>query len=432
MDECANALDDDGDGRVNNGCPMVAPPAETGAQCLNNLDDEGSRDGWINDGCPQRPEEGPECDNAIDDDSDGVVNDGCPTDTAPETGAQCANNTDDDFDLFINDGCPPDGPESGTQCDNNTDDDGDGTVNDGCPAVGPGEDELTGTQCGNDLDDDGDTVVNDGCPETSSSEAGSQCLDAEDEDGDDLVNDGCPARGVAEPLAFCDNSTDDDGDTIVNDGCPPAGPIEGAPGSGDCGNALDDDSDGWINDGCPQRGPIVVADQAWLGSTGRSTSCSVAYTREVAGSSPLRWHVNFSCSSIAPPDQGVQVSGLLGTVVLRPGSVIAFGSLAYTPATSISTPGHLKDINPPDGVPDTIKEPTELPASVFSAQWRIARCGDRTGDRFVALGDFLVMLKGFGAIPASSNWDQGNDLNNDGQVGLTDFLILLGWFGRIC
>ena len=429
VDECANALDDDGDGRVNNGCPMVAPPAETGAQCLNNLDDEGGRDGWINDGCPQRPEEGTECDNAIDDDSDGSVNDGCPTDEKPESGAECANATDDDLDLFINDGCPPDGSESGADCDNNTDDDGDGTVNDGCPTVGTAEE---GTDCGNNTDDDGDGSVNDGCPETSSSEAGGQCLDAVDNDGDLLVNDGCPVRGVAESSVLCDNSTDDDGDTIVNDGCPPAGPIEGEPGSGECGNALDDDGDGFINDGCPQRGSLVVVDQTWLGSTGRVIACSDPFTREVAGSSPLRWHVNFSCSSLSSQFLGVQVSGLLGTIVLKPGSVIAFASLAYAPTTNVSTPGHTKDINPPDTVPDTIKEPTALPASVFSAQWRIALCGDRTGDRYVALGDFLVMLQGFGTIPASPNWDPGNDLNNDGQIGLADFLILLGWFSRIC
>jgi len=53
-----------------------------------------------------------------------------------ESGAQCANNIDDDGDGFVNDGCPASGlPELLTQCLNNTDDDGDGLVNDGCPAV---------------------------------------------------------------------------------------------------------------------------------------------------------------------------------------------------------------------------------------------------------------------------------------------------------
>jgi acyl-homoserine lactone acylase PvdQ len=57
-----------------------------------------------------------------------------------ESGAQCNNNIDDDGDGVVNDGCPPAGsplplPELGPQCLNNTDDDGDGVVNDGCPPI---------------------------------------------------------------------------------------------------------------------------------------------------------------------------------------------------------------------------------------------------------------------------------------------------------
>ena len=52
------------------------------------------------------PESGVQCDNAIDDDGDGLVNDGCPTVDASETDTNCANNTDDDGDTVVNDGCP--------------------------------------------------------------------------------------------------------------------------------------------------------------------------------------------------------------------------------------------------------------------------------------------------------------------------------------
>jgi hypothetical protein len=52
------------------------------------------------------------CQNALDDDSDGRVNDGCPAVNAPET--QCTNAVDDDADGRVNDGCPavasPEGP----------------------------------------------------------------------------------------------------------------------------------------------------------------------------------------------------------------------------------------------------------------------------------------------------------------------------------
>lgn len=48
------------------------------------------------------------CNDANDDDGDGKVNDGCPVDAllTYETGAQCDNNTDDDGDTLINEGCP--------------------------------------------------------------------------------------------------------------------------------------------------------------------------------------------------------------------------------------------------------------------------------------------------------------------------------------
>jgi hypothetical protein len=44
---CTGAADDDGDGRVNDGCPVVGGTAET--NCTNSTDDDG--DGAVNDGC---------------------------------------------------------------------------------------------------------------------------------------------------------------------------------------------------------------------------------------------------------------------------------------------------------------------------------------------------------------------------------------------
>src|SRR5438093_1831223 len=67
-----DALDQDGDGLVNDGCPTVggsgglttfADP-ETGAQCLNNIDDDLADDGTD----PSNPTPG----------ANGLINDGCP------------------------------------------------------------------------------------------------------------------------------------------------------------------------------------------------------------------------------------------------------------------------------------------------------------------------------------------------------------------
>jgi hypothetical protein len=54
--ETGNALDEDGNGKINDGCPQRGPTAESGAQCDNNISDDPSQaapeDSDINDGCP--------------------------------------------------------------------------------------------------------------------------------------------------------------------------------------------------------------------------------------------------------------------------------------------------------------------------------------------------------------------------------------------
>jgi hypothetical protein len=102
--ECANAVDDDGDWKINDGCPAM-PGAETGAQCTNAIDDDG--DWKVNDGCPAVGTAETACADDSDDDSDGWVNDGCPAVAGfPETGTKCNNAIDDDLDGWVNDGCP--------------------------------------------------------------------------------------------------------------------------------------------------------------------------------------------------------------------------------------------------------------------------------------------------------------------------------------
>jgi hypothetical protein len=49
--ETGNALDEDGDGKINDGCPQVGAVAESGAMCDNNTSDD-FEDSDINDGCP--------------------------------------------------------------------------------------------------------------------------------------------------------------------------------------------------------------------------------------------------------------------------------------------------------------------------------------------------------------------------------------------
>ena len=78
---------------------------------------------------PATEESGAQCGNALDDDGDGRVNDGCPASEFLETGAQCENAVDDDSDGLVNDGCPAIG------FDNDQDDDGWQNRIDSCPTI---------------------------------------------------------------------------------------------------------------------------------------------------------------------------------------------------------------------------------------------------------------------------------------------------------
>jgi hypothetical protein len=101
--QCISNVDDDSDGKVNDGCLKVGAAAEAGAACADTVDSDG--DGWVNDGCPIVGTAA-EQNNDWDDDGDGRVNDGCPVVGAAETGSRCIDNLDNDSDGVVNDGCP--------------------------------------------------------------------------------------------------------------------------------------------------------------------------------------------------------------------------------------------------------------------------------------------------------------------------------------
>jgi hypothetical protein len=216
---CSNAVDDDADAAVNDGCP-ASGPAESGANCNNATDDDA--DTLVNDGCPTV---------ATDDDTDGAANDGCARIGTAEnypSPNQCSDAVDNDGDTLANDGCPP------IQVD--TDADGLGDACDATPAVA-------------NTDPDGDLFLNrqDLCPNvanpTQADTDSNRCSDAANSDtpDDTAVNDGCPQVGAAaESGAQCGtNTVDNDGDTVVNDGCPLLGFISESCVSGDFGPCSD-------------------------------------------------------------------------------------------------------------------------------------------------------------------------------------------------
>jgi hypothetical protein len=245
--------DTDGDGWCDAEENIVGP----GSEVLSNSNDQAAP--------------GPFCSNAVDDDGDTNVNDGCKTVGASPEDPSCVNDVDDDpvddgLTPRINDGCPMKG--SFADCDTNQDGD----------CLDTGEAAKCEETAGNAVDDDGDTRVNDGCPMVGSLPEKPDCAnDIDDDPGDDggtpTVNDGCPEKGRGEDVStpeytglspalagppsapgFCSDSywydttgaataaIDNDGDTLAN-----AAELNCATLAGDT------DQDGIVNasDNCP-------------------------------------------------------------------------------------------------------------------------------------------------------------------------------------
>lgn len=195
---CVLGTDADGDG-VCAGfiqIPAIGSAETAGAQCADAIDNDG--DGAAGDGCL-------EDDTTSDTDGDGVPDglDNClNTDNVAPAGF-----TQEDVDADgIGDAC-----ETVNSTTNTNDNDGDGFSNTLEGVEQPTGSGLAGlSECGNAIDDDGDGDINDGCPAWGAPETA--CSDAVDSDRDLFVNDGC----IGDPsFAVTAEFKDTNPDTIV-------------------------------------------------------------------------------------------------------------------------------------------------------------------------------------------------------------------------
>ena len=131
--KCQNAIDDDGDTNVNDGCPTVGALAENPA-CVNAVDDDDADDpdDRVNDGCPLKGAFA-DCDSNTDGD--------CADGVEPTLCQEAVTGIDNDGDTRVNDGCPINGtlaenPSCANDIDDDAADDPVDTVNDGCPIKG--------------------------------------------------------------------------------------------------------------------------------------------------------------------------------------------------------------------------------------------------------------------------------------------------------
>ena len=306
--DCTDAVDDDVDGFVNDGCPPIGVDRESDDQCLNAVND-GEADGVVNDGCFTVGVGN--CSDGIDNDGDTVMDGadaGCLTPEhealdAPSPQANTGSGPDADID-GIPDNDEPGGPadddatntaagqqeEGHSVCNNDVDEDGDGAAdalagatsgnNGGAPPIGVAEPDgadadATADCFGSPGDLDRDGILNgpDNCDGTGEADRlGNFNPSQKNTDGDalgdicDTNDDGdaltdaaeyaCGSRSlrIASVCEVAANGIDDDQDGTADETAVPssvnpnvAGPA-GAPANGPAGDRWanhDRDGDGW-------------------------------------------------------------------------------------------------------------------------------------------------------------------------------------------
>jgi hypothetical protein len=258
QENCANGIDDDGDGLVDCKDPDCAnhPSCRTTPveDCENGLDDDG--DGFVDcqdldcanhPSCATTPEI---CDNGFDDDGDGLTDCNDP---------ECFNH--------------PDCTSTPEICDNGVDDDGDGLVDCNDPqCFGHPACQSKPEDCTNGIDDDGDNLTDCNDPECFSHPACQSkpeiCDNGIDDDGDGFTDCNDP-QCFGHPSCktnpeICDNGIDDDGDGLVDCKDPQCLTHPSCKGGPEiCNNGQDDDNDGAIDCDDPdcKNDPVCLVKQ---------------------------------------------------------------------------------------------------------------------------------------------------------------------------
>lgn len=158
---------------------------------------------------------------------------------------------------------------------------------------------------------------------------------------------------------------------------------------------------------------IDVTEGPFLGSTGRSTTCTSPVITATS--------VNLSCNSLGASPDGPLGSGVLATIKFVP--VTTFG--AKTSTTLTFAKSHITDVSG-----DVLISHAALVGNVL-----VAKCGDFNGDKTITVGDIILISTRFGenqGPPPTANWDPAFDLNGDGAVTIGDLLIEVQQFGRQC
>lgn len=159
-----------------------------------------------------------------------------------------------------------------------------------------------------------------------------------------------------------------------------------------------------------------IGEPTWLGSTNRSPAC-------IPGQNPQAGQVIGLCSTFNPPPPlGPTGSGLIGHIVVTPGSEMAPPSpLSFVPA-AVGVEGTFLLDTPVD------LNLQQIPVTLKSSTIVYLGCADNSpppdGDGIVDLAnDILGVIIRFQMIPSDLDWDPAFDINSDGFIDLANDIL---------
>lgn len=174
----------------------------------------------------------------------------------------------------------------------------------------------------------------------------------------------------------------------------------------------------------------IVPDPIWLGSTGRSVTCSDPDDPESPGIRPIipgdpdgLWEAIVFCSTLGATPLGPQGSGLLATLTLEPG--LEFGGAGLINRSLLFN------------TTEAVGEDLIIPVTVRSSILTVARCGDFhiPPNGTVTVGDIGFSVAHFGTglgLETQPEWDAIYDLNENGTITIGDIGLVVVQFGTIC
>ena len=168
-------------------------------------------------------------------------------------------------------------------------------------------------------------------------------------------------------------------------------------------------------DGKADAGQVTVG--SFLGSSGKQVACSDGYIDKDTTDNTKRL-LNFSCITPGPTPSGPTGSGDLATINFTTGNTIGVGPLSLS-ATELVDNTEFANLIPHNNTANNLP-------------FRIAKCADFTGDKFVAIFDLLALAPKFGLNSSSPDWDPKYDIDDNNFVNVFDILIAAREFTQRC